>query len=133
MNDSGPTVIINGSPTFGFEDGANFDQANFSANQLAISDENLGGGATNWTMIFTDTAFTSVSKISDNFSNGGLSYSLVGDVLTITWAGDINSGWDYNALFQVNAAGTTPEPSSLLLMGTGVLGLAGFVRRKLMR
>jgi hypothetical protein len=27
--------------------------------------------------------------------------------------------------------GTTPEPSSIMLFGTGVLGLAGFVRRKL--
>ena len=27
--------------------------------------------------------------------------------------------------------GTTPEPSSIFLFGSGILGLAGFVRRKL--
>jgi hypothetical protein len=133
QNDAGPTVVIDGTPTFGFEDGANFDQANFSANTLAISDQNLGGGAAPWTMIFTDSAFTSVSKVSDTFSGGGLTYSLAGDVLTINWVGDNTTGWTYNALFDVGTGTSTPEPSSLLLMGSGILGLAGVARRKLMR
>jgi hypothetical protein len=30
-----------------------------------------------------------------------------------------------------STTGTTPEPTSIMLFGTGVLGLAGFVRRKL--
>jgi len=29
--------------------------------------------------------------------------------------------------------GTTPEPSSILLLGSGILGIAGVLRRKLTR
>ena len=33
--------------------------------------------------------------------------------------------------FTINAIATTPEPSSILLFGSGILGLAGVMRRKL--
>ena len=39
----------------------------------------------------------------------------------------------YLALDNVQVQATVPEPSSFLLLGTGVLGLGGFVRRKLGR
>jgi len=31
----------------------------------------------------------------------------------------------------MNIQGITPEPGSLILLGTGILGLAGVLRRKL--
>ncbi len=35
--------------------------------------------------------------------------------------------------FTITSGGTTPEPSSILLLGSGILGLAGVLRRKLTR
>jgi len=37
-----------------------------------------------------------------------------------------------NVSVVASGTGTTPEPSSFLLLGSGVLGLAGFLRRKLL-
>lgn len=45
---------------------------------------------------------------------------------------DPGADWDYNDdEFVFNNVTETPEPSSLLLLGSGLLGLAGLVRRKL--
>ena len=49
---------------------------------------------------------------------GGLDCGAAGESFTITTGG---------------STGTTPEPSSILLFGSGILGLAGVLRRKLTR
>ena len=52
----------------------------------------------------------------------------------IAWATLSGTGGDYVFIdnFEFNGTGTsTPEPSSLLLLGSGILGLAGVIRRKL--
>ena len=52
---------------------------------------------------------------------------------TITFNGADNPSWMALDNISVQSAGSVPEPSSLLLLGSGVLGLGGFIRRKLYR
>jgi len=54
---------------------------------------------------------------------------------TITFSGRDDPAWialDNVSVEASSGSGTVPEPSSFLLMGTGALGLAGFLRRKLL-
>lgn len=37
----------------------------------------------------------------------------------------------YQALDDISVSPSVPEPGSLILMGSGILGLAGVIRRKL--
>jgi len=53
---------------------------------------------------------------------------------TITFNGRDDPAWialDNISVTPTSGTGTVPEPSSIMLMGSGALGLAGFLRRKL--
>lgn len=133
-NTAGPTVTV-ASPAveFGFQDSGNTDFTNFSATQFTVEDvlaPGAGGTDNAFTMTFTDTAFTGLgfAKATDSFPNGGLTYSLVGDVVTVSWpGGTIHANDDYTSTFTMAVA---PEPSTwaAVAVGVGVLGLAA--RRK---
>jgi hypothetical protein len=132
LNAAGPTVTI-AEPAieFGYMDGANLDTANFTDTQLFISDTVTSSGSNSaLTMTFTDPAFTSVSEVGDNFP-GGLSASLVGDVLTVTWGGgSVTAGQAFTGAFNIGSATVTPEPTSLTLLGMGAVGLLGYGWRR---
>ncbi len=136
LNTAGTMVSI-ASPAveFGFGDSQNTDLANFSAFQFTIEDvvgQNTGVSATDspFTMTFTDTAFSglTLTKATDFFPNGGLTYSLAGDTITISWAGGpVRANDDYTSTFTV---ASIPEPSNWALFSLGAMGACAVALRR---
>jgi hypothetical protein len=87
------------------------------------------------TMFFTDTAFTSISKVSDTFAGGGLSYSLTGDVIELDWAGfptsfPINTS-EQAVLNLASGPVGTPESSSITMLSVALVGFAVLTLKKI--
>ena len=130
---SGTTGTGRNVKTFSFTDTY---AANFNGNTqiLHISDTCNGGGTAThpcqqdpyagFTMTFTDSAFLG-DWLYPQTSTTGYTYSLVGSTITVTFAGGSNPN-DLKLLI-----GPAPEPSSIALLGTGILALAYFGRRRL--
>lgn len=97
-------------------------------------------------MIFTGTFHGPVSWAMITLANGTHNYTLTGDIQG-TWLNGsgsvygatvqltINTGKGFfNGMTNISSGDTNivvPEPGSLSLLGTGLIGLAGVIRRKL--
>ncbi len=68
------------------------------------------------------------NTLTGNEANGTIEFTGPVSSLSI----DVNTGENYNG-FEVGVINPTPEPESLVMVGTGLIGLAGLVRRRISR
>jgi hypothetical protein len=128
---SNPVTITDGVLEFSHViNGVNGVFANFTDNSLMITNDVIPPPFSAWTMSFQSSAFNGLlfSEVSDNFINGGVNATLIGDMITLDWAGPLSTGL-FAAEFSLQAR-AVPLPATLILFGSGLAAMTFFGRRR---
>lgn len=137
-NDAGTTVTIGSGPEFGYAFSTFIEgvlkTVNFTGNTLTVTDTCETAGFNfcylpSYQLKFTDLAFAGVTTVTNNL---GLTESFTGDTITLNFNAGTLSGTPVSSTYLISSTAPTPEPGSIVLMATGLLGAAGAIRRKLL-
>lgn len=103
--------------------------ANFIDTGVIITADVVVPPASSWNMTFTSSAFIGLTllEVSDDFVNGGVSSSLVGNTLTFEWAGTSLGPDTFNAVYSLQAV---PLPAALPLFAFALAGFGFFGWRR---
>jgi len=122
-------VTVEGLGSFAFTDAVHVfanpgSQIDGISDTSAGNQDILGTENSGFSSYALKTSIGPLSGLSD--FNSGDSYNTVAGLLNLSDVGDST----FTAT--VGKASVTPEPSGLVLLGTGLIGMAGFARRRLL-
>jgi hypothetical protein len=124
LNAAGTTVTISSNAVeFGYFDGTTTITADFGKTHLVVKfSPVLSGNYLPIQLAFTNSAFSSLSPVSDNFPYGGSGGLLSGNVISLNWMGGyVTNGQILEAVFGVNLPSAPPLSIQLTPTNTVVL------------